>query len=193
MTWSVRICSTSRPTAALKKGQKGKSMYNKLVVISQVMKQHGKAKLLNAADWPSFVETVRPIYEDFELAKLFRACTKPEEVRFKFYLMSGFRDAEALAIFFRTLRRWMKRIGVGKSFSRRVEWKLLWHLLAMVFYPVPKFVAGGYRGMYSIKILFTHDGRGHFLTPSRCQHGHETHECQQNHNLTRQTFHRTAS
>src|SRR5271157_5779648 len=65
-------------TDCLKQGQKGKSIYNKLVVISQVMKQHGKAKLLNAADWPSFVETVRPIYEDFELAKLFRACTKTE-------------------------------------------------------------------------------------------------------------------
>ena len=81
-------------TDCLKQGQKGKSIYNKLVVISQVMKQHDKAKLLNASDWPSFVETVRPIYEDFELAKLFRACTSPEEVRFKFYLMSGFRDAE---------------------------------------------------------------------------------------------------
>ena len=81
-------------TDCLKQGQKGKSIYNKLVVISQVMKQHGKGKLLNASDWPSFVETVRPIYEDFELAKLFRACAFPEEVRFKFYLMSGFRDAE---------------------------------------------------------------------------------------------------
>jgi len=58
------------------------------------MKQHGKTKLLNAVDWPSFVETVRPIYEDFELAKLFKACTVAEQVRFKFYLMSGFRDAE---------------------------------------------------------------------------------------------------
>ena len=38
-------------TECLKKGQKGKSVYNKLVVISQVMKQHGKAKLLNTADW----------------------------------------------------------------------------------------------------------------------------------------------
>jgi hypothetical protein len=45
----------------VKKGQKGKSIYNKLVVISQVMKQYGKAKLLKAAEWPSFVETVRPI------------------------------------------------------------------------------------------------------------------------------------
>ena len=81
-------------THCRKEGQKGKSIYNKLVVISQVMKEHGKVKLLHAADWPSFVETVRPIYEDVELANLFKACTPAEEIRFKFYLMSGFRDAE---------------------------------------------------------------------------------------------------
>jgi integrase/recombinase XerD len=81
-------------TDCMKKGQKGKSVYNKLVVISQVMKQHGKSKLLKPADWPSFVETVRPIYEDEELTKLFAACEPDELMRFKFYLMSGFRDAE---------------------------------------------------------------------------------------------------
>jgi integrase/recombinase XerD len=81
-------------TDCTKQGQQGKSVYNKLVVISQVLKQHGKKKLLNAADWPSFVETVRPIYEDSELETLFKACTSGEEIRFKFYLMSGFRDAE---------------------------------------------------------------------------------------------------
>jgi integrase/recombinase XerD len=81
-------------TDCMKQGQKGKSIYNKLVVLSQVMKQHGRPKLLRTSDWPKFVETVRPIYEDFELGKLFKACTPPEEVRFKFYLMSGFRDAE---------------------------------------------------------------------------------------------------
>lgn len=81
-------------THCMKRGQKGKSIYNKLVVLSQVMKQHGRAKLLNASDWPRFVETVRPIYEDIELLKFFQACTPAEEVRFKFYLMSGFRDAE---------------------------------------------------------------------------------------------------
>ena len=62
-------------THCMKEGQKGKSIYNKLVVISQVMKQHGRSKLLNACDWPSFVETVRPIYEDVELEKLFKACS----------------------------------------------------------------------------------------------------------------------
>jgi hypothetical protein len=43
---------------------------------------------------PSLVSTVRSIHEDFELAKLSGAYTLSEEVRFKFYLMSGFRDAE---------------------------------------------------------------------------------------------------
>src|SRR5581483_8101578 len=90
-------------THCLKKGQKGKSVYNKLVVISQLMKQHGRAKLLKAADWPSFVETVRPIYEDSELEDLFKACTPDEEMRFKFYLMSGFRDAEGRAVTWRDI------------------------------------------------------------------------------------------
>ena len=63
-------------THCMKEGQKGKSIYNKLVVISQVMKEHGKSKLLHAADWPSFVETVRPIYEDVELANLFKSARR---------------------------------------------------------------------------------------------------------------------
>jgi integrase/recombinase XerD len=85
-------------THCMKQGQKGKSVYNKLVVLSQVLKQHGKVKLLTAADWPSFVETVRPICEDAELTSLFSACSSSEEVRFKFYLMSGFRDAPRAAL-----------------------------------------------------------------------------------------------
>ncbi|MGA8232263.1 MAG: site-specific integrase [Candidatus Acidiferrales bacterium] len=48
-------------TACLKQGQKGKSIYNKLVVVSQFLKHYGRPKLLQSADWPSFVATVRPI------------------------------------------------------------------------------------------------------------------------------------
>ncbi len=81
-------------TLCLKLGHNGKTVYNKMVVLSQLLKTHGRAKLLNAADWPSYVETVRPIYEDEELQALFSACAPEEEIRFKFYLMSGFRDAE---------------------------------------------------------------------------------------------------
>jgi len=97
-------------THCMKEGQKGKSIYNKLVVLSQVMKQHGRPKLLNTSDWPKFVETVRPIYEDAELAKLFDACTPTEEARFKFYLMSGFRDAEGRFVTWRDVD--FKHMGV---------------------------------------------------------------------------------
>ena len=90
-------------TDCLKRGQKGKSIYNKLVVLSQLMKQNGKPKLLNAADWPSFVETVRPIYEDAELTKLFNACDPDEKIRFTFYLLSGFRDAEGRFVTWRDI------------------------------------------------------------------------------------------
>jgi integrase/recombinase XerD len=81
-------------THCLKQGHGGKTVYNKLVVLAQLLKANGREKLLNAADWPSFVETVRPIFEDDELTALFNACSREEEIRFKFYLMSGFRDAE---------------------------------------------------------------------------------------------------
>jgi integrase len=67
------------------------------------MKQHGKAKLLNANDWPSYVDKVRPIYEDDELEAFFKACTWEEEVRFKFYLLSGFRDAEGRFVTWRDI------------------------------------------------------------------------------------------
>src|SRR5271166_2445476 len=52
----------------------------------------------------------------------------------------------------------MKWIGVGKSFSRRVEWKLLWYLLTMVLYPVPKFITGGYRIPIEHHPAVTRDG-----------------------------------
>jgi integrase len=81
-------------THFLKQGQKGKTVYNKLVVICQMLKTYGRGKLFTASDWPSFVETVRPIYEDEDLTNLFAACEPDEAMRFRFYLMSGFRDAE---------------------------------------------------------------------------------------------------
>ena len=43
------------------------------------MKQHDKPKLLHAGDWPSFVETVRPIYEEAELTNLSRPAHFPRK------------------------------------------------------------------------------------------------------------------
>jgi hypothetical protein len=35
--------------------QQSQNIYNKLVVLSQVLKQYGRPKLLQASGWPSFV------------------------------------------------------------------------------------------------------------------------------------------
>jgi hypothetical protein len=43
-------------THCLKLGQNGKTICNKLVVICQLPKQYGRTKILNASDWPSFVQ-----------------------------------------------------------------------------------------------------------------------------------------
>lgn len=105
-------------TGELKKGHNGKTVYNKLVVLAQLMKQNGKPKLLNASDWPSFVETVRPIFEDDELKALFDAATPDEEIRFKFYLMTGFRDAEGRYVTWRDVD--------FKNYAVRVKAKPQW-------------------------------------------------------------------
>jgi hypothetical protein len=80
-------------THCMKQDQKGKSVYNKLVVLSQVLKQHGNPKFSTP---PTGRALLKPcgIYEDSDPTKLFKACAPVEEARFKFYLMSGFRDAE---------------------------------------------------------------------------------------------------
>jgi hypothetical protein len=82
----------------MRQGQRGKSIYNKLVVLSQVMKQYDRPKLLKASDWPKFVETVRPIYEDFELAKLLKVCTPLEEEVFIRIIRSNAFRSDSLTI-----------------------------------------------------------------------------------------------
>jgi len=47
-------------THCLKQSEKGKSIYNKLVVLSQVLKQNGRPKLLQASDWPVLLKPSGP-------------------------------------------------------------------------------------------------------------------------------------
>ena len=72
----------------------GHTVYDKLVVVLQFFKRCGKAKLIEPSDWPSFVETIRPIYEAEEIAALIRHGEKDEAIFIKFLLASGFRDGE---------------------------------------------------------------------------------------------------
>jgi integrase/recombinase XerD len=40
-----------------------RTVYGKLVVVLQMFKRYGKTKLIEPSDWPDYVETIRPIYE----------------------------------------------------------------------------------------------------------------------------------
>lgn len=88
-------------TRSYERGRGKRSVYNNLVILSQLMKRHGKPKLLEASDWPNYVETVRPIYEEDELRRLFAGCDRHQETLFKFFLLTGFRESEVRAVSWR--------------------------------------------------------------------------------------------
>ena len=54
-------------TDCYKQGLGSRTVYDKLVVVLQLFKRHGKIKLIESSDWPHYVETIRPIYEADEI------------------------------------------------------------------------------------------------------------------------------
>src|SRR5579859_1843322 len=81
-------------TDCYKLGLGKRTVYDKLVVVLQLFKRHGKTNLLKPGDWPDYVEAIRPIYESEELEALLKAATEREATLIKFLLCSGFRDQE---------------------------------------------------------------------------------------------------
>lgn len=75
-------------------GLGARTVYDKLVTVLQLFKRHGREKMLEKGDWPSFVDTIRPIYEPEELTAMFNVATEDEADLLKFILGSGFRDQE---------------------------------------------------------------------------------------------------
>jgi integrase len=81
-------------TDCYRRGLGKRTVYDKVVVVLQFFKRHGKTRLLEANDWPDYVETIRPIYEAEELEALFKVATEAEATLVKFLLGTGFRDQE---------------------------------------------------------------------------------------------------
>ncbi len=81
-------------TYSYKRGLGKRTVYDKLVVVLQLFKRHGKTRLLEANDWPDYVDAIRPIYEAEELEAMFKVATDYEATLVKFLLGSGFRDQE---------------------------------------------------------------------------------------------------
>ena len=59
-----------------------RTVYDKLVVVLQLFKRHGKTNLVKSGDWPDYVEVIRPIYEAEELEAMFSAATERLDVPF---------------------------------------------------------------------------------------------------------------
>jgi integrase/recombinase XerD len=78
-----------------------RTVYDKLVVVLQLFKRNGKSGLVEANDWPDYVETIRPIYEAEELEALFKVASDYEATLIKFLLGSGFRDQEIRYVLWR--------------------------------------------------------------------------------------------
>jgi len=80
-----------------------RTVYDKLVVVLQLFKRHGKSGLIASSDWPKYVETIRPIYEPEEIQSMFKHATEEEAIFLKFMLGSGFRDQEGQHVCWRDL------------------------------------------------------------------------------------------
>lgn len=81
-------------TYCYEQGLGARTVYDKTVTVLQLFKRHGKAGLMERGDWPSYVDTIRPVYEPEELIAMFRVCSENEATLLKFLLGSGFRDQE---------------------------------------------------------------------------------------------------
>lgn len=90
-------------THCYKLGLGKRTVYDKLVVVLQLFKRHGKSRLIEPNDWPDYVETIRPIYEAEELEAIFKVASEYEATLVKFLLGSGFRDQEIRYVLWRDI------------------------------------------------------------------------------------------
>jgi len=90
-------------TDCYKHGLGKRTVYDKLVVVLQLFKRHGKNKLIESSDWPHYVETIRPIYEAEEISAMLEHADQDEAIFLKFLLASGFRDREVRHVAWRDM------------------------------------------------------------------------------------------
>ena len=81
-------------TYCYEQGLGSRTVYDKVVTVLQLFKKHGRSGLMEKGDWPSYVDTIRPMYEPEELTAMFGVATEDESDLLKFILGSGLRDQE---------------------------------------------------------------------------------------------------
>jgi integrase len=78
------------------KDQSPRTCWNKFSNVMSFLKAQGLTGLAKKEDWPRFVEAEVETYDSAELEQLFAACDPDERLLFRFFLMSGFREQEAM-------------------------------------------------------------------------------------------------
>ena len=78
------------------KKQSPRSVYNKFENLMSFLKSNGIRGLVGKNDWPRYTEEEPEIYEQEELAALFKACDDQERQWFEFFLMTGMREQEVM-------------------------------------------------------------------------------------------------
>ena len=77
-----------------KLGLSARTVKHKTIIVTSFLKVFGVQRLLKKGDWPTYTEEDPEIYTREQLQKFFKACTPDEFLLFRFFLHSGFRDAE---------------------------------------------------------------------------------------------------
>ena len=78
------------------KKQSPRSCWNKFSNVMSFLKAQGVHGLMKKGDWPEFTQEEPEVYEREELDKLFAVCDAEEKLWFEFFLMTGFREQEAM-------------------------------------------------------------------------------------------------
>jgi hypothetical protein len=79
-----------------KKNQSPRSVHNKLACVLTFLTANGVPKLLSRGDRPRYVNEQVEIYEDGELEALDPVCSRYHATLYKFLLMTGLREKEAM-------------------------------------------------------------------------------------------------
>jgi integrase/recombinase XerD len=65
-----------------------------MMAVEQMLKTHGRNRLLRRGDWPRYVERIPQAYNPEQLKRFFAACQPHDFLLFQFFLGSGFREKE---------------------------------------------------------------------------------------------------
>lgn len=75
-----------------------RTVHNKFADVLTFLQAQGMPKLIGKNDHPRFIEQEVDIYEDDELSKLHAVWSPYHSTLYDFFLMSGFREQEALHV-----------------------------------------------------------------------------------------------